>query len=161
MSRIGNTFEGGLKRAGAWFLTGWAALLLPAGLGLVLYGIVERVSSDDWQEPLSIGVAVVAVGAVAGYLARRLDAAAQVARSRSDENRVLRLARQRGGRLTAFDAAVDSGLTAAEAELILRRLADGGFVEIEVSDAGVLVYRFPEVIYPTGSGVRHWRSDLG
>lgn len=160
MGRVGNVFEGGLKRAGALFLTGWAVLLLPAGVGLVLFGLGQRIDDNDWQEPLSIGVAVFAIGAVTWSLARRLDAAARVSRARRDENRVLRLARQRGGRLTAFDAAVDTGLTAAEAEQILRRLADGGFVEIEVSDSGVLVYRFPEVLYATGSGARRWGGGL-
>ena len=75
------------------------------------------------------------------------------------EPRVLQLARERFGRLTAVETAVEVGLTAAEAEAILRGLADGGFVEIEVNEAGVMSYRFPEVIYPaTGGG--SWSRPL-
>lgn len=145
-------FDGGLKRAGAMFLTAWAVILLAAGLGLVLYGLAERIDSNDWQEPLSIGVAVFAVGAGTWYLARRLDLAARQARARRDESRVLQLARQRGGRLTVTEAAVETGLTAAESEVILRGLAEGGFVEIEVSEAGIMTYRFPEFVYASTSG---------
>ena len=156
-TQIRDIFDGGLRRAGALALTGWSAVLLPAGLGLVLYGVVERLESGAWREPLPIGVAVVAAGAIVWHLSRRLDASARAARARRDENRIVRLARERGGRLTTMEAAAETGLTAAEAEVILRGLAEGGFIEIEVTEAGIMVYRFPEVIYGSGGG-RSWRT---
>ncbi len=152
MGRISTFFEGGLRRAGALVLTSGAVVLLSAGLGLILYGLGQRIDHDDWQEPLSIGVPVFAVGAAAWFCARRLAASARQAHARRMENRILRLARERFGRLTVIEAAVEAGLTAAEAESILRGLAEGGFVEIEVNDAGVMSYRFPEVIYPPPGG---------
>ena len=152
MSRISTLFEGGLRRAGALLLTAGSVLLLPAGLGLILYGLGQRIDHDDWQEPLSIGVPVFSVGAAAWYCARRLAASARQAQARRMENRILRLARERFGRLTVIETAVEAGLAAAEAESILRGLAEGGFVEIEVNDAGVMSYRFPEVIYSSRGG---------
>ena len=151
-------FEGGLKRAGALLLTSGSVLLLSAGLGLILYGLGQRIDRDDWQEPLSIGVPVFAVGAAAWFCARRLGASARRAHARRMEHRILQLARERFGRLTVIETAVEVGLTAAEAEAILRGLADGGFVEIEVNEAGVMSYRFPEVIYPAAGGGSYYRD---
>lgn len=136
-------------------LTFWTVLLLPTGLGLVLLGVSTRIENRQWQEPLSIGVGIVAVGAITWYLARQLDEGARKARARQDENRILRLARDRGGRLTTMEAATETGLPAAETEAILQGLAEGGFIEIEVTDAGVMIYRFPEVLYAPG-GVGNW-----
>ena len=79
-------------------------------------------------------------------------------RSRINENRILCLARDRGGRLTAMETATETGLTAVEAEAILRGLAEGGFIEIELTDAGVMVYRFPDVLYAPGG--RSWSQRV-
>ncbi|MBT3344315.1 MAG: hypothetical protein HN712_07945 [Gemmatimonadetes bacterium] len=141
---------GTAQRVGSALLTGWAILLLPAGIGLVLYGLVERIDSNDWQEPLSVGVAVFAVGSLVWFLSRRLDASAQRAAARRYEHQLLRLARGRSGRLTATEAAAEIGITAAEAEVILKGLAEGGFVELEVTEGGVIIYRFPEILYASG-----------
>lgn len=51
-----------------------------------------------------------------------------------------------------MEAATEMGMTTVEAESILRGLAKGGFIEIEVSDAGVMIYRFPDVLCAPGSG---------
>lgn len=155
MGRLSERLSGSVQRLGSAFLTGWAILLLPAGIGLILYGLVERIDSRNWQEPLSIGVAVFAVGSLVWFLSRRLDAAAQDARARRHEHQLLRLARTRDGRLTATEAAAEIGIAAAEAEAILKGLAEGGFVELEVTDGGVLIYRFPEILYVRG-GASSW-----
>jgi hypothetical protein len=150
MSRWSDAVEGRVKRAGALMLTAWTVLLLPTGLGLVFYGVSTRIRTQEWQEPLSIGVGIVCVAGIAWFLSRRLHEGAERARARRDENRILRLARERGGRLTAMDAATETGLTAVEAEQILRGLAEGGFIEIEVTDAGIMIYRFPDVLFADG-----------
>ena len=155
MGKLRERLSGSAQRAGSVFLTGWAILLLPAGLGLVLFGLVERIDSNDWQEPLSIGVTVFAAGSLLWFLSRRLDQGAQNARARRSEQELLRLARTRHGRLTATEAAAEIGLTAAEAKQILKGWAEGGFVELEVSDGGVMIYRFPEVLY-TGGAAGSW-----
>ncbi|HCL30879.1 MAG TPA: hypothetical protein EYQ31_11505 [Candidatus Handelsmanbacteria bacterium] len=157
MSRWGDTIDSKLKRAGALVLTFWTVLLLPTGLGLVLLGVSTRIENRQWQEPLSVGVGIVAVGAITWYLSRRLHEGARQVRARIDENRILRLASQRAGRLTVMEAATETGLTAAECEEILRGLAEGGFIEIEVSDAGIMIYRFPDVLYGQGGGRWHER----
>ncbi len=141
------SMEGGLKRLGALFLKAWAVPMIPIGLGLILYGLFTNF------EPLSIGVALVLMGGLLWLLASKLDAAALLVRHRKEQNRIVRLARQKGGRLMVAEAAADSGLMVQEAEEILRELADGGYAEVEVTDSGMVVYRFPEFLY---SHEKHW-----
>ena len=145
------SMEGGLKRLGALFLKAWAVPMVPIGLGLVLYGLFTRF------EPLSIGVALVLMGALLWVLARKLDAAALLVRHRKQQNQIVRLARQKGGRLMVAETAADTGLMVQEAEEILRELADGGYAEVEVTDSGMMVYRFPEFLY---SHEKHWARRL-
>lgn len=141
------SMEGGLKRLGALFLKAWAVPMIPIGLALILYGLFTNF------EPLSIGVALVLMGGLLWLLASKLDAAALLVRHRKEQNRIVRLAREKGGRLMVAEAAADSGLMVQEAEQILRELADGGYAEVEVTDSGMVVYRFPEFLY---SHEKHW-----
>ena len=72
---------------------------------------------------------------------------ARLVRYRRQQNAIVRLARERGGRLSVTEAAADSGLTMQEAESILKELVDGGYVELEITTSGMVVYRFPEVLF--------------
>ena len=96
---------------------------------------------------LAIGVTQTIFGSLLWMLAKKLDAAAHLVRYRRQQNRVVRLAHKRNGRLTVTETAADTGLTVEEAAEILKRLADGGFVEVEITDSGLIVYRFPEVLF--------------
>ena len=73
--------------------------------------------------------------------------AAQLVRYRRQQNRIVRLAQEHGGRLTVTEAAADTGMIVEEADEILKRLSEGGYVEVEVTDAGMVVYRFPEILF--------------
>lgn len=141
----GSYMEGGMKRLGALFLKCCAVPLVPLGVGLMLYGILAQLRKGGLDQ-FSAGVACTVFGALLWVLARRLDAAASLVRARRRENRVLRLARDRGGRLTVTETAADTGMTVAEAEEILRTLVDHGYVEMQVTDSGMMVYRFPELL---------------
>lgn len=149
--KVSSALESGCKRLGALFLKVLAVPIVPIGLGLMLYGLFQMLrpaaSGDDSFELFAIGVTQVIFGSLLWLLAKKLDAAAHLVRYRRSQNRVVRLASQRGGRLTATETAADTGLTAEEAAEILKRLADGGFVEVEITDSGLIVYRFPEVLF--------------
>lgn len=153
----GNFMEGGLKRLGALFLRFWAVPMVPVGIGLMLYGLITKIEQGHVVDQFSVGVALAIFGSLLWILAKRLDAAAQLVRYRRQQNRLVRLAREQGGRLTVTDAAADANLTVEEAEEILKRLADGGYVEIEVTDSGLMVYRFPEIIY---AHEKHWSRGV-
>ena len=145
--KASNYMEGGAKRLGALFLKVPAVAMVPAGVGLMLYGLIKKLEHAHVQDVFSVGVTLVILGALLWFLSRKLDAAAELIRYRRQQGRIVRLAQQRGGRLSATETAADTGLTVEEAEGILKRLADGGYVEIEVTQSGLVIYRFPEVLF--------------
>lgn len=149
--KVSSAIESGCKRLGALFLKVLAVPIVPIGLGLMLYGLFQmlRPAASDRHsfELFAVGVTQVIFGSLLWLLAKKLDAAAHLLRYRRQQNRVVRLARQRGGRLTVTETAADTGLTVEAAAEILKRLADGGFVEVEITDSGLIVYRFPEVLF--------------
>ncbi len=166
--------EGGIKRLGGLFLLVWAIPLFAVGLGLMLWGLSKALTaaihtgpngfllggSHSFHDPLSIGVALVVLSVLMWVGSRRLDAAVRTLKDRRVENALLRLAQQRGGRLTVIEAAAETGYTAEEVALVLRRLSEQGFVEIEVTDAGVMVYRFPEIAHAPTPG-ESWATRIG
>ena len=154
--KAGSYMEGGLKRLGALALKCWAVPMVPLGLALMLYGLVHQFKQGH-MGGFSVGVAFTIFGSLLWILAKRLDAAALLVRYRRQQNRIVRLARERGGRLTVTEAAADSGLTVEETEEILKKLADRGYVEIEVTDSGLMVYRFPEVLF---GHEKHWSRGV-
>ena len=159
--KVGSAIESGCKRLGALFLKVLAVPIVPIGLGLMLYGLFQmfrpEAPDSDFFEPFAIGVTQVIFGSLLWILAKKLDAAAHLVRYRRQQSRVVRLARQRGGRLTVTETAADTGLTVEEAAEILKRLADGGFVEVEITDSGLIVYRFPEVLF---AHEKHWSRGV-
>ena len=60
---------------------------------------------------------------------------------------VLKLAAERNGRLTVTDVATSLGWALPRAEKVLNSLDDGMRVRSEVTDEGVIVYEFPEVMF--------------
>ena len=159
--KVGSAIESGCKRLGALFLKVLAVPIVPIGLGLMLYGLFQMLRPEapdsDFFEPFAIGVTQVIFGSLLWILAKKLDVAAHLVRYRRQQSRVVRLARQRGGRLTVTETAADTGLTVEEASEILKRLADGGFVEVEITDSGLIVYRFPEVLF---AHEKHWSRGV-
>ncbi len=149
--KVGSAMEGGFKRIGALFLKVIALPMVSVGLGVMLYGLFQILNSGEPDHPkfvpFAIGVTQTIFGSLLWILAKKLDTAAHLVRYRRQQNRIVRLAQQRGGRLTVTEAAADTGLTVEEVGDILKRMADGGFVEIEITDSGMIVYRFPEVLY--------------
>ena len=149
-SEVSSAMEGGFKRLGAFLLKAIAVPMVPAGLGCMLYGLFQILHADGPEhhfEFFAIGVTLTIFGSLLWILAKKLDAAAHLVRYRRQQGRVVRLARQRGGRLTVTETAADTGLTVEEAAEIFKCLADGGFVEVEITDSGLIVYRFPEVLF--------------
>lgn len=125
--------DGGAQRGFAWMLWAMAALLLFIGLAAT--------------EVVPLGFAMMA--GAGGYLLRR---SGNEARERCREALlqslqlpVLRLASQRGGRLTVTMVAQDLGWTLPRAEKVLQSMEDGFRVLGDVTPEGVIVYDFPEL----------------
>lgn len=66
-------------------------------------------------------------------------------RQQTLESEVLRAAVTHHGRLTVIEVTADLGVSAEEAKDVLDGLMVKGLADIEVSDSGLLVYRFHEI----------------
>jgi hypothetical protein len=76
-----------------------------------------------------------------GRLARRREEL----RQQTIESEILRLAGQRGGRLTAVEVATDMAISPEAAKEALDSLALRELAELEITDSGVVVYAFHDV----------------
>lgn len=61
------------------------------------------------------------------------------------EAELVRLATERGGKLTVVEAVAATGLRAPQVDEAFRSLTLQGVADIDVTDSGMLVYRFPDV----------------
>jgi len=64
------------------------------------------------------------------------------------ERRILRAARQRGGVLSASDAALDAHVSLAEAQKELEKMVSRGHAELRIRKSGALAYTFPDFMNP-------------
>ena len=62
------------------------------------------------------------------------------------QRRALQVARRRGGRLTATELASELDLSLAGAERVLLSMDDGFRVRSDVTDEGLLIFEFPEIL---------------
>lgn len=125
--------DGGAQRGFAWVLWAVAAFFLMITLASGEAGF--------------LGVSLMA--GAGGYLLRRAGNEARERRReallQSLQLPVLRLAAQRGGRLTVTMVAQDMGWTLPRAEKVLQSMEDGFRVMGDVTPEGVIVYDFPEL----------------
>lgn len=63
------------------------------------------------------------------------------------QREILQLAEHRGGTLTVTDVAANMNLSLPAAENLLMAMDDGYRVRSEVTDDGIIVYEFPEVLH--------------
>jgi hypothetical protein len=84
-----------------------------------------------------------------GYLARRMFRAARpVDPSPVAEQRVLALAAQVGGRVTAAEVTARCGLGLADSRAVLDRLVSQGAAELRVAEDGTMVYAILGLLTP-------------
>jgi hypothetical protein len=87
------------------------------------------------------GVALLRTANVHG---RRSGSRADLLRRTTIESEILRLAMLRDGRLTAVEVASALALTAEESKTVLDALVTREVADLDITDAGVLVYSFHE-----------------
>jgi hypothetical protein len=104
---------------------------------------------------LALTVALPALGAgllVHSHYAERsrLSGRKALLRQQTLEAEILRLAAERGGKLTAVEVATELALTAEAAKEALDALMLREHADLEVTDAGVLVYTFYDIRHLDG-----------
>lgn len=139
---IASLSDGAGKRGWAWVLWVFAAIMVMAGIGNM-----EAV-------PLMFGL----LAGGGGYLLRRSGNDDRERRReallQSLHLPVLRLAAQRGGRLTVTQVAQDLGWTMPRAEKVLQSMEDGFRVMGDVTPEGLIVYDFPELMHAPSTAPR-------
>jgi len=137
-------------------------LLAAAGLGIVaLFMLLGFLSSEAsllapaTMAALALTVVVPAAGA--GLLVRshfaerdRLSGRKALLRRQTLDAEILRLAGEQGGRLTALEVATHLALSPEDAKDSLNELARREHAELEVTDAGLIVYFFHDVRHLSG-----------
>jgi hypothetical protein len=130
----------------------WGGLLILLSL-FMLIGFLG--SSAAIGAPATIAALLITVGlpAAAGvalasghFRARgRLASRREELRRQTIESEILRLAGQRGGRLTAVEVASDMAISPEAAKDALDSLALREQAELEITDSGMIVYSFHDV----------------
>ena len=130
-----------------------------AGVGLILVALFMLVGflradldASASATAIALVVAVVLPAAGGAALIRSHTSAARSLVARRDQLRqqtldseVLRLAGKREGKLTVIEVVTDLGVSAEAAKETLDGLMMRELAEIEITDAGMLVYRFRDV----------------
>lgn len=122
---------------------GWALLLFLIAAVLAIGGIVGGNPAAFAFAALAAGGGVLMHQAAQSERARRRTALLSAL-----QLPVLRLASACGGRLTVTQVAAELGWTMPRAEKVLRSLDDGFRVTSEVTDQGLIVYEFRELLPP-------------
>lgn len=63
------------------------------------------------------------------------------------EKQILRLAQEKGGRLTIPEIAANTSMTTVDADAVMREMTAKGYVDMQVTDSGVIVYEFYDIIH--------------
>jgi hypothetical protein len=92
--------------------------------------------------PAGAGIALLRKGAGGR---KRLEERREVLRQQTLTSELVRLAGQRGGKLTAVEVVSEFAVTPDDAEAALRDLVVRGLAEPEVTESGLLVYAFHDV----------------
>lgn len=120
---------------------GWSILLFVMAFFLLAVGIAELE-----LVPAIVGMAAAGGGALLYRAARTEREERRAALISRLQLPVLRLAAEQDGRLTVTEVAAHLGWTLSRAEKVLESLEDGMRVSSEVTDAGVIVYEFRELL---------------
>ncbi|HEU4882533.1 MAG TPA: hypothetical protein VFT45_09820, partial [Longimicrobium sp.] len=124
-----------LLRWGAYLIFAFAAILILAGLG------------DGEPEAVITGVLAAAGGGLLWKKANSVREERRAALLTGLQQPVLRLAAQRAGVLTVTDVAAALNWPMPRAEKVLNSLEDGLRVASSVTDEGVIVYEFRELMH--------------
>lgn len=141
--RRGRVAPAGVRGAGV--KRPWSIMLLTLGAILLTVGAFEL-------QPIA---AVLGILATAGGVALHIQANAEREERRaaliaSLQMPVLQLAAERGGRLTVTEVAAALRWPLRRAEKVLHSLDDGWRVESDVTEEGLIVYEFREILLGPG-----------
>lgn len=136
------------RARGGWVFIGIGAFFL---FGFVLNALEKGVDSGDIVAALVIGVVPIVIGALRirkHYQERKkFEQQQQQALYTQREKEIIRLAQKTQGYLSIPDIVGGTSMNTIEAEEIMREMTTKGYVNMNVTDAGVIVYEFYEIAH--------------
>jgi hypothetical protein len=135
----------------------WGGVLLLLFSLFMLVGFLQADLPANPAARLVFFILIVLAPAVGGgmllrswFIRRRtLYKRKELLRQQTLQAEILKLAAHRGGSLNAQDVVAAIGVPAEEAAAALDSLAVKGSVEVDISEVGVLIYRFSEAQLPS------------
>lgn len=128
----------------------WGGIALLAIAALMFLGFLN--SSASLASPAAIIALLLTVGLPAGAgvallrgISGRRNARSERLRQQTIDAEILRLASQHAGKLTAVEVATALALPPETAKASLDSLAEREVADLEITDAGVIVYAFHDV----------------
>ncbi len=98
---------------------------------------------------VAVGIPAAAGGALLWQHARRTRLAgpggSEQLRSQTHQSEIVKLAQHKGGRLTTVEIVADTALSIDQAEAAMSQLVERGMAEVEITDRGLIVYRFRDL----------------
>jgi hypothetical protein len=129
-------------------LIGFGLLLL---LGFVVNATEKGVNAGDIALALFFGVTPVTVGGmlIRSHIKEKQKAVQNQKQAlyTQREKEIIRLAQQTGGRLSIPDIVAGTSMNTIEADAIMREMTTKGYVNMQVTDAGVILYEFYELVH--------------
>ena len=126
-----------------FFLVGVTICFFGA-LGLIgsLGNLVEPGDKSVWTYVLATLFLGILPSALGLWICRHARRKGRKRAGESTERTILQLARERNGKLTVADVAMNSSLSSSEAKEALDQLNLDRLADMDVSESGVIVYRF-------------------
>lgn len=133
---------GALIAVGLFMLMGFFNLSRPLSAPAAIATLLFTVGL-----PAGAGIALLRSHfAARGSLARRRDDL----RRQTQESELLKLSQELGGKVTVVEGAARLALPTTTVDELLAGLHERGVAEIEVTEAGLIVYRFPDIQHLPG-----------
>ena len=120
-------------------------------LGFVINATQKGINAGDIAAILMLGIAPIAGGGmlIRSHFKRKRNVLLdqKKALQAKQETEIFHLAQQKGGRLSIPDIVAGTSLSTIEAEQIMRTMAEKGYVSIQVTDSGIIIYEFYEIAH--------------
>ena len=132
-----------------------AGILIAFG-ALMLLGVSVNLSESALEAADIIGAIVFGIGPIAGgglMIRGRVKAKQQALHAKErdayvrHEKEIIRLAQSRGGRISIPEIVAETSLSSDEADAVMRKMTTKGYVDMQVTDSGVIVYEFYEIVH--------------
>ena len=120
-------------------------------LGFFLNAVKKGVDAGDIAAVLLLGVAPVAAGGmlIRSYFKEKQKVVLEKKKTiqTQQEKEIILLAQQKGGRLSIPEIVAGTSLNTIEADQLMREMTTKGYVDMQVTDAGVIIYEFYEIAH--------------